>query len=245
MLKEKKIPRRLIQFWHNKSTLPIEYKEAIEHNKQYLNGFEILFADDEYMLNFFKEKNDTFLYELYQNIQIESLRSDIARIVLLYEYGGIYLDISMVLSQPLYNIIKDDTEVALLFRDDQARYSKYPENAHIANGILCSVSASPFLKECFVQCLDSIIDGRYNHLVLFAITKNTYISYINYISSPDNVKICFEHLSFKELKKKFLKHLRIKNFENSWKSKEQEGIINPKKLNLIQEKYILYKAKSI
>jgi len=48
------------------------------------------------MLDFFK-KSDNFLYQLYKSIQIESIRSDFARLALLSKFGGIYLDVSITL----------------------------------------------------------------------------------------------------------------------------------------------------
>ena len=55
------VPKILIQFWDDKADLPKEYKDVIQNNKQYIDGYEVLFADDTYMLDFFK-KSDSFLY---------------------------------------------------------------------------------------------------------------------------------------------------------------------------------------
>jgi len=232
-----RVPKILIQFWDDKADLPKEYKDVIQNNKQYIDGYEVLFADDTYMLDFFK-KSDSFLYQLYKSIQIESVRSDFARLALLSKFGGIYLDISIVLLKPLELMIHKNSEIGLLLRDDQLRYQKYPKSAHIANGILYAVKDAHFIKECFNNLLDSIVGGYYNHLVSFATTKMTYKTYINY---KNDSNLLFHMLSFKELKKDFLKHLRVKGLANSWKYKEQMGIIKPEQLPFFQKEYEKYK----
>jgi hypothetical protein len=230
----KKIPDRLIQFWHNKETIPEPYMEAIQNNKIYTMDIENLFVDDVFMIEFLK--NDAYLSEIYQRLNVESIRSDIARLVLLYEFGGFYMDMSIRLKTSLDLIVDQKSDIALLKRDDQPRYAKYPEQAHIGAMFMAAAPKSPFIACCLAQLIDTIVSGHYNHHILFAATKYTDDTYIRYLDSEET-KLNIQLLSFKQLKQHNLTHLRIPGLQNSWKVHEVDGIFNPEDLLYLQKNY--------
>jgi len=233
---QKKIPNRLIQFWHDKTVIPDIYKKARQKNKMITSGMQELFVDDEFMLDFLRD--NVFLYEVYMRLNVESIRSDIARLVLLHKYGGIYMDMSIALNKPMYPLIEADAELALLQRDDQERYRKYPEQAHIGAMILAAAPNSEFIACCLKQLVDTIIKGHYNHHILFAATKYTDDTYNAILVKRDSNLTNIQKLSFKILKKDYLKHIRIKGLANSWSKHEQEGIFTPENLYFLQKNYI-------
>jgi len=234
MNQENKIPKRLIQFWHDKNTIPQEYQDAIKNNLYFTKDFEVLFVDDKYMLDFIKRK-DPFLYKLYSNINIQAIRADIARMLLLNEFGGIYMDLSMKLHKPLNSLISRESDVAILRRDDQKRYSKFPESAHFGIMILAAKPRTEFIQSVLKYLVDTIIEGFYNHHVLFATTKCVNEVFRVYKNSNLLPNLCIDFMSFKKFKQdKFLTHLRIKGLANSWKNIEEDGIINPNFLKLLR-----------
>lgn len=232
------IPQKLIQFWDNKDNIPPEYIEAITNNQKFIGDSEILFVDDKYMLNYLKDK-DPFLHNLYSNIRIAAIRSDIARLVLLYKFGGLYLDMSVILKVPIEKLLSKKADVMLLRRDDQARYEKHPQSAHIGSMIIASAPNTEFIKDSLKYLVNSIISGSYNHHVLFATTKCINETYNLYLNRKDIEETNFEMMSFKALKKDFLTHLRVKGLANSWSYLEKDGIIEPKILAEIQKEYVL------
>ncbi len=232
---EKKIPKRLIQFWHDKRTIPEVYQSALEKNKYFTSDLQILFVDDDYMLDFLK--NNDFVYEVYKRLRVESIKSDIARLTLLYEYGGIYMDMSMVLHKSIYDSLHNDSELALLQRDDQPRYKKYPEQAHIGAMLMAAAPKSPFIACCLNQLIDTLVSGHYNHHILFAATKYTDDTYNSYLDLGNNVPLSLQLLSFKILKKEYLEHLRIQGLQNSWRVHEVDGIFDPEDLAYLQNNY--------
>jgi len=229
---KKRIPNRLIQFWHHKKSIPEPYLEAQENNKNYTENIETLFVDDLFMVDFLQ--NREYLLEVYQRVRVESIRSDIARLVLLYEYGGFYMDMSIKLHSSLDRIVNQNNELALLKRDDQSRYAKYPEQAHIGAMFMASAPKSPFIACCLAQLINTIVDGHYNHHITFAATKYTDDTYIRYLDKKEK-KLKIELLSFKKLKQDNLTHLRIQGLQNSWKIHEKEGIFSPEDLQFLQK----------
>jgi len=229
-----KIPKRLIQFWHDKSMIPKEYQDVIQNNYSFITDFEVLFVDDKFMLDFIKRK-DPFLYKLYSNINIQAIRADIARMLLLIEFGGIYMDLSMKLHKPLNSIISRESDVALLRRDDQKRYRKYPESAHFGIMLLAAKPKTEFIQSVLKYLVNTITEGFYNHHVLFATTKCVNEVFREYKKLKKIKKINIEYMSFKKFKEdKFLTHLRIKGLANSWRYSEENGIVNPKYLESLK-----------
>ena len=230
----KRIPDRLIQFWHDKEAIPEPYLEAMQNNETYTTNVEKLFVDDLFMTEFLK--NDVYLSEIYQRLHVESIRSDIARLVLLYEFGGFYMDMSMKLNTPLDAIVDQKNDIALLQRDDQPRYAKYPEQAHIGAMFMAAAPKSPFIACCLAQLIDTIVGGHHNHHILFAATKYTDDTYNRYLDTKKN-DLQIQLLSFKQLKQHNLTHLRIPGLQNSWKAHEVEGIFKPQDLSFLQKNY--------
>jgi len=231
----KKIPKRLIQFWNDKPTIPQVYQAALDTNKNFTTDLDILFVDDDYMLAFLKSK--PFLHDLYKKLRVESIKSDIARLTLLYEYGGIYMDMSMVLHKAIYPLLDSESELVLLQRDDQPRYEKYPDQAHIGAMLMASAPKSPFIACCLSALIDTIVKGHYNHHILFGATKYTDDTYNHYLDLKDKPTLAIQLLSFKALKKGTLEHLRIEGLQNSWRVHERDGIFDPKDLNQLQKHY--------
>jgi len=235
MPKEYKIPNNLIQFWHDKNILPNPYAKIQENNEKYTLNFKKFFIDDIYMYDFFK--NNSYLLEVYKRLKVESIRSDIVRLVMLYEYGGIYMDMSMQLHTNLDDIIDKYKDIVLLQRDDQPRYAKYPQKAHIAAGIIAAVPKSSFIKCCLSHLIDTIVKGHYNHHILFAATKYTNDIYIKYLENK-HIDFDMQLLSFKKLKEYHLTHHRLPGLANSWKAYEVDGIFDYKDIEFLQKNYI-------
>jgi len=236
------IPNILIRFWHEKSTFPMEYEDAFKRTMASNSDFTVKFVDDAYILDYLEHK-DTFLFEFYKNIQIPAIRSDIASLVLLYEYGGIYMDMAIELHKPLSSIINTECDVVFTRRDDQPQYTSCPEEAHACLAIIASTPQSSFIKCCLYRLVNKLIEGRFNTNVILATTQIMQEVY-QYFQTLNHVKsLEFCSLSFKSLKKESLTHIRIRGLQNSWKPLEKEGILKPSYLELVQKNFVPYTSK--
>jgi|GEM_PF-3510610 len=226
------IPKKLIQFWHNYPDLPDIYSVAFAKNSSQNQDFETLYANDEFVIELLEEKFPTCLLALYKANKIAASRSDIARLALLYEFGGVYLDAAIQLNTSLTRFLDLQSEVILIKRDDMEKYQDCPDKAHFWNGMIAAKPKSEFIKSCIETQINNLISGAYNNDVRAA-TGPVVINQIS-IEEPNHI---LEALSFKTLKNGFLDHLRIPGLANSWIPLQKNGIIDEEALAELKNTY--------
>lgn len=227
-----KIPKIIIQFWHDKNTLPDVYKEAMAKNKASNPDFTVIYADDLLVCDLLRSKFYPCLLALYQANKIPASRSDIARLALLYEYGGFYLDTAMELNGSLNALIDPQTEIILLQRTDMPKYQECPEKAHVANGIIGAAPKSEFINWCLFKIMKNLLTGYHNNDVL---TATGPVVLNKALEKFDDIVI--NKLSFKELKNGFLRHLKVPGVRQSWVSLQENGIIDTFQLAELNKMY--------
>ncbi|POZ51853.1 glycosyltransferase family 32 protein [Methylovulum psychrotolerans] len=226
------IPKKIIQFWHSFPVLPDVYQQAMAANKANNPDFETLYVNDEFMLNLIKDKFTPCLLDLYKANKIAASRSDMARLILLYEYGGFYLDAALQLNASLNAFIGLQAEILLLQRDDMPRYQDCPDKAHVWNGMIGAKPQSEFIKRCIETQIRNLLGGDYNYDVRAATGPVVINRMID--ASPD---FPLKKLSFKTLKNGFLSHIRIAGLANSWIPLQEKGIIDGGQLTVLKTMY--------
>lgn len=114
------IPKIIHQIWiQGYDNLPDDMK--IKHCiiKQHNPNYQIIFWDNDNILHLLKKYNE--LYQFYQkipsftgNTKIYPSMSDVARLVILYEYGGFYIDTDYYCPLSLDKIYNDDDEIVMV-----------------------------------------------------------------------------------------------------------------------------------
>ena len=140
----KAIPNNLIQFWHDKSNLPEPFKESHARTMRTYSGFHEIFADDAIAADLMKQ-DAPYLSEFYEHNRIPSSRGDMARLVLLYRYGGLMIDMSMAFYRPIWDRTEDDDEVVLCI---------YIERIYFIHQVWLNIGA--------VQCIVSHQSGQFH-----------------------------------------------------------------------------------
>jgi len=216
------IPKNLIQFWHDPTTLPQALADAMEITRKTHHEFEIIQANDRFMHQFIGDKYGPAILSLYKLNKIPTSRSDIARLMLLYEYGGVYIDASMEFSTPFSELIDDNTDI-ILVQTGMSRYKQCPEKAHVISGILAVPAHSEFINFCLKNALGYMISGSQNHHVNIA----TGPSLINKALREFGTKLNVKKISWQELTKNFIKHRTVPGVSNAWPYLQRDGIIDP------------------
>lgn len=138
------IPKIIFQTWKTKD-VPEQWKDAqksvIEKNK----NFRYVLLTDEDNHAIVKQHFPTFL-PYFENFEYNIQRADAIRYVVLYIYGGIYLDLDYVALQPFDELTKmldddDKLKVGLLKTDTNAR----------TNSFMMSKPRSTFWLECIEE----------------------------------------------------------------------------------------------
>jgi len=88
------IPKIVYQTWYSKTNIPYQYQDILEHNQALNPDYEFVLYDDDDLNNFFKESKyaNTFFRI---NPHYGAARADFFRYVIIFENGGIYLDIKI------------------------------------------------------------------------------------------------------------------------------------------------------
>ncbi|QEM80313.1 glycosyltransferase family 32 protein [Halomonas binhaiensis] len=213
------IPKRIIQFCHNPDHAPERILKAAETTRHNLSEYDYILADDELAKKVIKENWGENLYSWYCLNQIPASRADIARLVLVHHYGGIYVDLSMQMRNSFDDYLDED--IILLKRDDFSQYQDNPQSAHFTNSIIGAPKGSPFLEALIAKIKLNFYLSRFNYDVI----NCTGPGVINQLLKDVSGKFFPCPVSFKKANKNLFDYVRVKGFSNSWTEQQKEGII--------------------
>lgn len=102
------IPKIIHQTYHNKN-IPIEFQDSINNLKKINPTFSYLFYDDNDCENFISRHYNPNILSYYKKINpsYATARSDFFRYLLIYEMGGVYLDIKSTITLGLEGILEN------------------------------------------------------------------------------------------------------------------------------------------
>lgn len=217
------IPKILIQFWHDPSSLPEIISHAMEATKEQNRDYKYIFADDEFMYKFISARYQDSVLQLYRHNRIPASRADLARLMLLYEYGGFYVDASMELTGSLDQFNGSGTDLFIVLRDDAERHKANPKKANAINGFIGVKPKSDFIKWCIERVIRNLVTGENNQKVNISTGPNI----INQALIEMSEMMCVKKVGMKELLNDFLIYRRVAGVSNKWTSIQRDGIINP------------------
>uniref|UniRef100_UPI003D14FDF0 glycosyltransferase family 32 protein n=1 Tax=Vibrio sp. TaxID=678 RepID=UPI003D14FDF0 len=143
---QKQIPRIIWQTnFTAKSTLPV-YLNYLFNRLMSLSS-EYHYVSTEAREVFLKEHAPKEVYDAYMRLTNGAAQADLWRLMVLYTYGGVYMDIDATLVWPLNDILKQDTD---------ALYIKVSNNTEITNYFIASKPNNPDLKRAIDQVVHNI-----------------------------------------------------------------------------------------
>jgi hypothetical protein len=219
----KKIPNNIVLFWHDKSAIPERIRQAVEKTIAANPGATVVFADDAYMRAFIQSNYGGDASELYDLIRVPASRSDLARLMLLYEHGGVYLDAAMETLRPVHSILGDDADLVFVRRDDLARYAHCRDKAHVINGIIGAVARCTLIEEAISMIMDNLRTRRYDHC-WYATGAHS----LNVLLAKYQRLYRIETLSFSQLLRDFFVYRRVHGISNAWVAQQRDGILSPR-----------------
>ena len=153
------IPKVIHYCWFGKKELPLLAKKCIASWKKYMPDCEIIeWNEDNFDVNMIQYTREAYEKGKYAFV------SDFARFYILYNYGGIYLDVDVELIKPLDNILSK--KVVLGFESV----------GKVAPGLICaSEPGVEFLKDMiniYKELYFINNDGSYNLTTVVEYTTN-------------------------------------------------------------------------
>jgi mannosyltransferase OCH1-like enzyme len=132
------IPRIIHQTWKT-NIIPENWKDAVASCKKVNSDFEYMLWTDETMDDFVK-KNYPDFYSVYRSYAHDIQRCDAFRYLVLYKYGGCYLDMDIVCKHNLSSYLKYD----IIF-------TKSINISTFTNSFYMTTPNHPFFKFCIEQ----------------------------------------------------------------------------------------------
>jgi len=183
---ERYIPKIVHQTFAS-SNLPEEIKTVMEANKKINSDYEFRFYDDSDCDKFIKEHYNDRVYRLYNKINpiYGAMKADFFRYCLIYEVGGVYLDIKSKIKTPLSDIItKDDICVLDLPKHHTATERFFEGRFSYEQWLLIYAPKHPYLKEVIDHVCYNIENEFEPSFSFFSINTPSKHKVIN-ITGPD------------------------------------------------------------
>jgi len=218
---ETEIPKRIFCFWHDHDCIPPQIKKKLRNTYEaHENQCDILFADDKYIVKLLSNEKNLLWLDLYQANRIPASRADMARLAMVYYLGGIYIDASMGFHKSVFDIIKPESELVLLKRDDVDKSGR-----RIANGIIGAKKGSFFIRDVMESVTDNLVTKRYNYNVWKA-TGPYNISIVSdeNLATQENIT----YLSMTTIMTSYMDYFRnrknMPKIVNTWVDQQSKGI---------------------
>ena len=141
------IPKIIHQTWKDKNLPPIIYK-LVSENISFLksNGYEYMFWTDDMILKLISEKYPNF-YNIYKLARTGVQKGDIARIILVYHYGGIYIDLDVLVLRDFNEIIDMNSEKLYISYEPYGQTNAlYNNDKYLCNAFFAANKNNNMLK---------------------------------------------------------------------------------------------------
>lgn len=109
------IEKNIYQTYFTKN-LPEQVIGVIEKLKNNNPDHHYYFYDDEDVYEFIRQNFDSSIITAFEKLQIGAAKADLWRYLVLYKYGGVYLDIDSSINIPIDRIV-DETDKAFFSRE--------------------------------------------------------------------------------------------------------------------------------
>ena len=115
LLGKEKIPKYIFQTITNKKDINDDIQKNIDYLRAKNPEYKYVLFDENDRIDFIKKNYNKDILDTYLliNPNYGPARADLFRYLLMYKYGGIYLDIKSSCNTPFSDIIKDDTKYIL------------------------------------------------------------------------------------------------------------------------------------
>jgi hypothetical protein len=188
------IPKIIHQTWSD-NPLPQILKYIRDENIKLLKdkGYEFILWTDEMIIKLINEHYPNF-YKIYNLALTGVQRGDIARIMILYHYGGIYIDLDILILKDLDTLIdfsKDKFNIS--FEPSEQTKLIYNTDRYLCNAFFAANKNNRFLHKLLYSIPESIDNRGINIFSKFDIFGGGYImdKYMN----GNDADILREHIN--------------------------------------------------
>lgn len=165
-----KIPKHIYQTYKTKDISDPKLKENIQHLKRTNPGWEYSLYDDADIEKFIQEEYGATIFSYYKRINPKygAARADLFRYLLIYKYGGVYLDLKSTAKKPLDDVLLPQDKYLLshwenlpggIYDFRAGHYDavdKYLPRGEYQQWHIIAVAGHPFLRSVILRVLYNI-----------------------------------------------------------------------------------------
>jgi len=144
------IPKIIHQTWRD-STLPVLFKKIKEQNKILNEDFEFKLwshSPGPPEIDEFIKREYPDIYEIFDKTKFGVQRADIARIAILYHYGGVYFDLDIMCLKSLNKLIEFNTDNVYVALEPAEQTKKvFNKENLLCNAFIVAPPKHPLFKE--------------------------------------------------------------------------------------------------
>ena len=172
------IPKILFQTYHDKRKIP-DY--IFKNINLYASDYKYCLLDDKDAINFLKKYFSINVVNAFINIPTGPHKADLLRYCLLYVYGGIYLDIKILLIKPLNTIFTNNYFYT-------CKGGIYNKNT-IHNAIMASVPRNPIFLKLILYIINFKYELlNYNKIFYLVFCRHLYITILNDLNNSNKIQ---------------------------------------------------------
>ena len=145
------IEKNIFQSWHTKQLHPL-LQQKQNNFKQMNSDYTYYLYDDNDIDNFVNKHFNGEISECYNKLNIIVAKVDFWRYLVLYKYGGIYLDMDSSIDKPLNELIKQEDQAIITAEGNPNLYVQWS---------LIFSKKHPILKKTIELICDNIKNNRY------------------------------------------------------------------------------------
>ena len=188
------IPKIIHQTWSD-NPLPQILKYIREENIKLLKnkGYEFILWTDEMIIKLINEHYPNF-YKIYNSAITGVQRGDIARIMILYHYGGVYIDLDILILKDIDTLIdfsKDKFNIS--FEPAEQTKLIYNTDMYLCNAFFAANKNNRFLHKLLYSIPECIDKRGINIFSKFDIFGGGYI--MDKYTNGNDVDIFKEHVN--------------------------------------------------
>jgi mannosyltransferase OCH1-like enzyme len=156
---ESEIPRHIYQTWHS-SEMPPKMKACVDSVKKDNPEFEHHLFSDEDCRKFIEDNYDEEVLHAYDSLLPGTFKADLWRYCVLYEKGGVYLDIKYKCNDGVrLRDFASDNFFAREYNGEGTGLSEKP----IYTGFMISKPKNPLFKKCINRICRNVKNKYYGH----------------------------------------------------------------------------------
>ena len=173
------IPKIIHQTWKDKNLPPIIYK-LVSENISFLksNGYEYMFWTDDMILKLISEEYPN-LYNIYKLARTGVQKGDMARIILVYHYGGIYIDLDVLVLRDFKEIIDMNSDKLYISYEPSGQTTAlYNNDKYLCNAFFAANKKNNMLKVILYNIPEYVKNYTENIFQKFDIFGGSYFKAI-------------------------------------------------------------------